>query len=431
MAELHFNINPLLSLGDLSLYQSLNSILSLLSESQIQVEVHHNDTNPQQMPIKVQLVKYGIELIFEPKKQRLVFIKVSTDTKNTRLLYGGEFINDWTLANLYNRIFSPTTRVACYSSGVVMLDYPGLTLSFDVDPEIVDLENGEQKVLHDLLLKSKKYQVECQNLYIHKFETFEAFVESQESTKDLNDQFSSSSDSSTITISKIEIIPSSQRLELSFCKHPHNLTSLSLKLNESNQPYILHSLGPPDEIFRKRPSKLQIHSHQPPSVQKHTDFIFHNYFKLGFDLLYDHSPSNVSKFGTLVKIILHCNSPTGISFGTYEKSPFIIPKWNIDSSSSFDTVTKALKDKEGQEPGLLEPLLIMRDSSETNLLGQSMELVDHSDFHHVDMDDYCEENEDERLQKSLMYVFEGKEEGSSGMVWEVLDGDIVESLTLF
>lgn len=94
--------------------------------------------------------------------------------------------------------------------------------------------------------------------------------------------------------------------------------SWTLDFNSSTQD-VLQALGEPDQIFYKVEDPLSIHkAEDSPNLD-----YFYNYFRFGFDILFDGSLHTVKKY------ILWTNMPSQPLFTKYEKCNFHImsPEW--------------------------------------------------------------------------------------------------------
>ncbi|KAH3678885.1 hypothetical protein WICPIJ_008812 [Wickerhamomyces pijperi] len=463
MTELHFNINPAESLGDLKLGTYLNDTLNLLTQSKIQISLRYDSKKINETPLVLKLIKYGIHLIFNPKTQRMIMIDVeipdldhiNVKQNNLGLIYCNEMIHNWKFTNLYNEVFGPTRRGVSYDNdSVYMLNYPGLTLKFDIGS--LKFTEGSD-IMTELLTLPQDDAVKCKRLYLHEYPSFHSFLSSQptRSTKEKlqikekrhTAQGDKSSALNPPEIESIEISPGN-KIKIHFlsnCRTP----PLEISLHESTPDQIIRILGPPDAIYVKKPSKLKIHNiisqteslsldeeeeeeHEDQQINSREksdeDFLYHNYFRYGVDFLYDHSSSNSQRIGTLIKVIFHNNLPSCHStFRTYNKSQYRIPYLTseegdiIDSSSSFNdvkSVFELLGAQQKRNTTYLEltndPIIIMNDSAEL--------MVDSFDR----IEDYSDTKSAKTLQKSMFYVM-----SSTGMVWEVINDDQIESLTLF
>eukprot|EP01122_Echinamoeba_exundans_P007100 TRINITY_DN2109_c0_g1_i1.p1 TRINITY_DN2109_c0_g1~~TRINITY_DN2109_c0_g1_i1.p1 ORF type:complete len:336 (-),score=74.15 TRINITY_DN2109_c0_g1_i1:8-1015(-) len=94
--------------------------------------------------------------------------------------------------------------------------------------------------------------------------------------------------------------------------------SWTLDFNSSTQD-VLQALGEPDQIFYKVEDPLSIHkADETPNLD-----YFYNYFRFGFDILFDGTLHTVKKY------ILWTNMPSQPLFTKYEKCNFqiIAPEW--------------------------------------------------------------------------------------------------------
>lgn len=334
---------------------------------------------------------------------------------------------------MYNDVFGPTYQGIVVGNDYI-LSYPGLSFKLQLQGHEKAFAAGD--ILSRLLERNAKVAA----IAVHPYKQY----------SDMDPTLSYSLLTNSIEVEKLVIESKKPNsIQVKFLKHPQNLKSYPLVLNKSKQQDVLCTLGPPDDVFRKIDNRTQIHSSSIPVISKgsstitpadfdNDEFVFHNYYHFGFDLLY----SNM----LLTKIIIHNNSPLNkLLFGKYEKCSFeyIDNRQTYDEDGDEDDSEEKLvitgdipfkKIKSQLNLGNIKPIIINRSNRS---VGHDIELIDSFEFDDDGDNDRTTGNgtsngrNNGNLEvKSLCFV-----DDLHGFNWDVFGEDdsygVVESLTIY
>ncbi|KAM3122491.1 hypothetical protein CJJ07_000749 [Candidozyma auris] len=273
---------------------------------------------------------------------------------------------------IYNKIFGPThPGTLDLAKKSYTLSYPGICFKFTIESrellsKLAGLKDDNQ-ILSKLANWDVAPDIPCRALTIFNGKSFDTFLTNlKENTASRTGSLSSRG--------KITVMLSTREILIDFPEvNGTKRASETLLLGVSTQQDALRILGPPDAYFNKFDSHLLIHKHlkkeasSPPCERAGVVYKFHNYFRLGIDLLYNLNPSE-SSGGVLEKIVLHNGGIVeSIDFMHWNNCNWEI-RWNRESQAK---VTSAMYFHEFDQDFLeaistykTEPVLLNRNESE-------------------------------------------------------------------
>lgn len=344
---------------------SLYDTVSKLRSSDYKMSIAYSGKKYLESPILVTLPTLGIRLTFlSSQGQELQLIEI-LNFDMLELLYNGQKLNEILffevpeeglenpkrnqvqkqvvppcLKVIYNKIFGPTyPGVLNLEKKTYMLSYPGISLNFEIKlkellAKLASISDSNQ-VLSKLANWDVAPDIPCLSMAIYNGKDYANFLKELKA-KTLSRAAAASS------VEKISVTLSTGEIQISFptvagvVKAPQ-----TLKIGVSTQQDVLRILGPPDAYFNKFDSRLLIHKHlksetTTPSEKAGFVYKFHNYFRLGMDLLYNLNP-NMTKGGVLEKVVLHNGGiAESLDFMQWNKCNWEI-RWNTTSKSQVDS----------------------------------------------------------------------------------------------
>ncbi len=438
--------NKLLELGS-SLYDVLNHLLS----QGFNLKFIFSEQEILETPYVVLVKQLSIRLVFNGSNQLLQFIELNK-FDSLKFFYKENKIGSLTLKNIYNNSFGPTYPgevITGHDGGnkYYMLSYPGISFKFPIPLKQDDI--NEKTILMSLL---EHDSINASSIVIHHEQKYSDVYTKQINFKE--DAYTLMNRSSSIN----KTMPSKKEhvdIERLDCNMPqgrimirfkannmnHDHKAFEMCLNKTLQQDILAMIGPPDEVFIKNDSRLNIHGggsvgrSTTPSAQAE---IFHNYFRYGFDLLYDVSNN---KGARAKKLIIHNNLPNSLFFQKYKKCIWRMIgydfkdvqdwKWCEDpqglstSEMYFEEIKKDFKVVGGGNGINSAPIILNRNDLFNNTgLDNSIEFVtiDETDDQNVVSKD---EDNNKAWGQSLIYAYKR-------CIWEVLSvNGAVNSVTLY
>ncbi|GMT30402.1 hypothetical protein PFISCL1PPCAC_21699, partial [Pristionchus fissidentatus] len=119
---------------------------------------------------------------------------------------------------------------------------------------------------------------------------------------------------------------------------------------------VMSTLGAPSKVFYKSDDKMSIHKGREKETVDPQPHFFFNYFSMGFDILFDFTTK------TVIKFVLHTNSPGHYHFGIYARCEFRVAVSNEGEDTVLDTTSK--HDDFSHILYSQQPVVISRQSSE-------------------------------------------------------------------
>jgi len=379
-------------------------------------------------PYIVVIKQLAIRLVFNGSNQLLQFIEIDKfDSLN--LVYKNRKVGGLTLKNIYNNAFGPTYPGEV-RDGHYILSYPGISFKFTI-PHGLDHEDKA------ILMKLLEKDLVIQTIVVHHERNWNDVYQGQIAFEEdaytlMNSSSAINKLDETIGIERLDCIVPLGKIMIRLKQHPEAITHFELVLKKTLQQDILAVIGPPDEVFVKNDSRLNIHN----GIKRNSDSgngneIFHNYFRYGFDILYDISDSQGSK---IRKLIIHNNLPNSLFFQKYKKciwrmigtdyegggSKVVDWSWKdkretgmATSEMYFSEIPKSLKQK-----GHTSPIILNRSDLLNTSLDSSIEFVT------IDETDIGK-SDNKSWGQSLIYAYER-------CIWEVLSSNnAVNSVTLY
>lgn len=387
-------------------------ILNRLSEKGSKFEFKFDVDDPLSGPIAVAITEQNLLLKFSPTSQFLMFIEVVktkelVSDKEFKLKYKGNAINSIVLKDIYYNSFGPTVPGEfSEDKAFYFLSYPGISFKFNVG------KSGSTS--EDLFIGADNY---CESISVYD----EAVGSDESKIEDLNGQFH-------IKNCEIDVGKGGQsKIVLKLKNQVDSIDELTLHIGVTSQQLIMSVLGPPDSVFQKKDFRLSIHDNMNSSNASNS--LFHNYFRLGMDLMYDISSRDGA---TLKKVVLHNNSPNSLLFQKYNKC-----KWEMNVStgsnasskngstaSVFRKLTSQDKYADGDViPGLLNEPVMINQNLVFESLDDSIEDVGKSSAEDGANDPSL--NVQNEWGECLIYVYRG-------VILQVLNRNkVVNSLTLY
>jgi hypothetical protein len=383
------SIYPNSGFGDIRLGQSLYEVLKTLHNKGNDNGVEFKYNNNMKIII-VYLSKQGINLIFDKFLQVLFLIEIKLNkstgksyNSNIEFEYKNEIIKKFNFKSIYNRYFGPTYK-GYYDLNLktYFLSYCGITFKF---------ENVEENEQSNETLNTINKDFNCTSIFIYQniekdSNTFlwNAYTESL--FKILNKKFSLDyvksfqkfnppiNDLKTKIKIKYAIYSNfkSKNIKFKFLKQPNNMNEFILKIGKTTMQDMIKIFGFPNDSILKRKSrsnsiqmkkfnnlnfefttsraylpssKISNYKNLDKLVLNHGNIDnylenctqelikIHNYFDLGFDVIYD---LNITQDGSnlVSRIILHENNIESTDFLKYEK--FTIFYYNNNNNDDDD-----------------------------------------------------------------------------------------------
>lgn len=433
-------IYPNGGVGDLRLGSTLYEVMKTLRLGEKDDGVEFKFNSGLNLVI-VELKKQGINLLFDKHLQILVLIEIKLNTagasvvKGVRFEFKNELIDKLDFKSVYNRYFGPTYKGHYEeSTREYFLSYYGVTFKFN--------GIGSQDSSNDVLNTMSK-DCNCSSIFIYqdtknsKPFMWSSFIQnlsnllnqafSFDYLRDIK-QFCPKVYKELESLKKREIrfvtCSTTSQVQLSFVfqKHPQNISSYELNLGKSTMQEIINIFGFPDNSILKRKSRSNSiklkkfvdennrvitttsRAYVPNSlVEKQIGLIdnfdrldvenhfencnqemikIHNYFDLGFDIIYDLNETN-DYSNVVSRAILHQNSIESIDFLKYEKvNIFYLKPDSAEklSSCNYSEIKALFK---------LEGLPVFLDKKEYNIQEDFEPKLKETDryFEFIDMDE--------------------------------------------
>lgn len=369
MDTTELKIFPSCGVGDIRLGSTLYQVMKTLNANETDSGVEFNFGNNTGI-ILVYLSEWGINLIFDRFQQRLVLIEIKLRQIEDTMLdikfgYKNEIINKFNFNLIYNRYFGPTYEGFYNELQDYFLSYRGITFKFC---EI------EQEYCSNEILSTTDKDFNCCSIFLYQDTGLDStrFLWS-EYTEKLSNLLNSSSDIKFIqslkqfspfiykndkhfNIAYSKYSSSNHILTFYFYKHHLNIDKFEVKFGKTTLQEMVRVFGLPNDSILKRKIRsdcIQMkkfviegtglefttsRTYLPEQmVAKKKDlgaklnfdsnFIenfnqelirIHNYFDLGFDVVYD---LNVCMNGSnpVSRMIIHQNCIGSIDFLKYEK----------------------------------------------------------------------------------------------------------------
>lgn len=397
--------------NNIKLGHTLYEVIIELNKYEYKYQVLYSEKNYYESPILVQIIDLDIRLTFQNKQdQMLSLIEIlHLDEKNIgkplRLLYKNQSLNEFeqitrpsydndtdnskelsslgvqssNLSNssngmedatklvstgpsfqlIYNKILGPTypgvLNKTCKS---YILSYPGIAFKYKIangDLCRKLMEQSSELVLDTLINWDNPHDIVCDSIAIFKGKTWKEYKENSQVIQ--TSAFKVDLDNGVIVMDDIR----------------------SIKIGKSTQQDVIDILGPPDDKFNKYDSRLLIHNYlgDDSSEEAKKDFRnckFHNYYKLGVDILYDlKSPATASEntLNSVVnKVILHNGGIVeDLSFMKWSRCNWTIESSQfgpINSTMYFDNLPSGFKN--------LTPVFLNRYESE--FIDNDLDVID-------------------------------------------------------
>ncbi|KAF3986421.1 hypothetical protein FT663_04551 [Candidozyma haemuli var. vulneris] len=350
--------------GFLHLGISLYDTVAKLRASDYKMKIAYSSRKYLESPILVTLPSLGLRLTFSSSSgQELRLIEVM-NFEMLKLSYNGQALNEIQfyeapepedalekpplqksvvppcLKVIYNKIFGPTyPGILDLEKKTYVLSYPGISFKFvirskELLAKLSSIEDDNQ-ILSKLANWDVAPDIACQSLAIFSGKDFTSFLD------DLKKETVSRAAEAS-SIEKFIVTLETGDIEVAFFNNNGAARPKeNLKLGVSTQQDVLRILGPPDAYFNKFDSRLLIHKHlktatAAPCERVGSVYKFHNYFRLGIDLLYNLNP-NEKVGGVLEKVVLHNGGIVeSLDFMQWNKCNWKI-RWNAQSKSAVDS----------------------------------------------------------------------------------------------
>lgn len=312
---------------------SLYDVLKSLQLQGFQLKFIFDPNKIVEVPYIVLIKSLSIRLLFNGSSQLLEFIELNK-FDNLNIHYKGNKINGLNLKKIYNNSFGPTYPGEV-QDGNYYLSYPGISFRFQLPN---DLKESKKDILVDLL---EEDNLIVESIIVHNEENWKSvydkhIIKDEDQYVLLKKQPKILIQSKFIKIERLDCIIPLGKIKIIFQSHPDLINDYEIILNKTLQQDILSIIGPPDEIFLKNDSRLTIHEKKDSKEDNHE--IFHNYFRYGFDILYDISSNQGSK---IKKIILHNNLPNSLFFQKYKKCIWRMIGYETSFDSSWERFNKS------------------------------------------------------------------------------------------
>lgn len=440
------NISPGDGLGSfIKLGESLYSVTNQLMKFNYKLRINYSNSDFLNVPIMVDIVEVGIRLTFlNNHHQALKLIELihlnGSKSKPLKLVYNDINLNEFaskdssacssasissdqssiqsfvstgpTLKAIYNKVFGPTYPGDLYDK-VYIITYPGISFKFELSQEVYDkvYELEKQAILSYLL--NLDQDIVCDSIALYKGDSWNDFKASDYNLCDNRE-----------LIKRLMINLELGEIKINF-KDDDEVKKLYI--GKTTQQQTLNILGPPDNYFNKFDSRLLIHRHATIKNNDDDDisqYKFHNYFKYGFDILYDLNDENnsVQNKTTIKKIIIHNGGITeSLNFMKWNRCNWEIhnaePKLNFNSSMTFDSLPAYFKK--------LSPVILNRVESE---------FVDND----LDIINYPEDNQQASVrsinstEEKIKIWGQSKLYGFDHCIFEVLDSNgTISTITVY
>eukprot|EP00055_Hartaetosiga_balthica_P011883 m.55690 g.55690 ORF g.55690 m.55690 type:complete len:452 (-) comp7764_c0_seq1:174-1529(-) len=287
--------------GEFVLGTSINDMIAFLSshyDKYSKVKLIYNDKDPFDEDIILDISDVCIQLRFDPVMQCLKAAEIYS-FEHIRLEYGkagfgGSEELDYTFAHVEN-VFGVTRAEYIHKKGSYILDYPGLSLGFEVPST---LQKNYLRHQNDLAQER-------------------VFCDGTAALLTSLCVFSGQSKSPTVSTAQVELNAGAFFHECVDIHVGKGITftkrKISISFGDSTQD-VLTTLGRPGDIFYKSENKMKIFRGTDAS-SPYTDYFF-NYPSIGIDILFDGRTQHVKKF------LLHNNLPNHMEFGEYARCNF-------------------------------------------------------------------------------------------------------------
>lgn len=320
---------------ELELGASLYDVLNYLISQGFNMKFVFSETEIIETPYILLIKQLSIRLIFNGDNQLLQFIELDK-FDNLNLFYKDRKVGSLSLKNIYNNSFGPTYP-GKICDGHYILSYPGISFKFLIPPQLgdVDKKNMLMKLLEQDLINLLTIVVHHEQNYQDVYKNQIAYKEDAYSLMDSSSSINKMNHKTEgVDIARLDVNMPLGKVMIRFRHHPDvNVRRFEIILTKTLQQDVLSIIGPPDEVFIKNDSRLNIHNDTKKSKNNtngndspqgsstdggsgDVDEVFHNYFRYGFDLLYDISSNQGAK---VKKIILHNNLPNSLFFQKYKK----------------------------------------------------------------------------------------------------------------
>lgn len=244
----------------------------------------------------------GLRLVFHPVSQTLILIEV-VNFLAILLRYNLVVLNKGgsppLFDDIYNRLFGPTLPgEANFNEATYQLDYPGVSFMFALDNVNYSSRNSATEK-EELIIALTKSPARCTSIAVY------------DSAFPLYSKFYSASLCGTRNVSlnsaQIDLPNGALRLVLTD-------KAFEIVLGSTTQQDVLAELGPPDASHTKSDLRYEIYNKLHLSPNKESG-VFHNYFRYGFDILYD----TLNSGPKAIKLVIHNSVPNALDFGQYKK----------------------------------------------------------------------------------------------------------------
>eukprot|EP00029_Vermamoeba_vermiformis_P005177 TRINITY_DN1725_c0_g1_i1.p1 TRINITY_DN1725_c0_g1~~TRINITY_DN1725_c0_g1_i1.p1 ORF type:complete len:446 (-),score=156.25 TRINITY_DN1725_c0_g1_i1:131-1468(-) len=344
---LRLEIKPLYGIvGPFIIGSSISEVIAQIRENShifLKADFKYNEKDPLSTGMIIDLVTNGIELRFDARSQRLEIVRLY-DLKRVELLYSGQTLSSaWAQPSVYqiSKVFGPSIPGTYDQQQTLFkLSFPGICFTFPI-PEArrqsEEVKNGKMPVFEDVKVGA---------VYVSSFQQ----RKEDDEKKELQMSKELAPVTSVLSLWEVWVIPSQgmwlQRAgglgnslgggseDGSDTDSKNNsvgaVSARTLTFGSSPQD-VLVALGPPDQIFYKLHDPMRIH--RPVAVpvpgrgrvieeRLLNDEYFYNYFRLGFDILFDGEEHVIKKF------VLHTNYPTDPHFNQYARCNYrvIVPE---------------------------------------------------------------------------------------------------------
>lgn len=311
-----------------------------------------------------------------------------------------------TLKSIYNKIFGPTYPGDLYDH-VYIITYPGISFKFKLSSEIYDKVRHLQKQAIILYLLNLDQDIICDSIAIHKGDSWNDFKNSDRNLCENHEPINRLS----INLDVGEII-------VNF----NDSSTKKLIIGKTSQQQTLNILGPPDNYFNKFDSRLLIHKHTNIKYDNEiSQYKFHNYFKYGFDILYDlNDESNlVQNKTTIKKVIIHNGGiPESLNFMKWNRCNWEIYNKlvNFNSSMVYDNLPSYLKS--------LSPVILNRNESE--FVDNDLDIID---YPKVNQESVASTNP---MEQKIKTWGQSKLYGFDHCIFEILDSNgTISTITVY
>lgn len=413
-------IYPGVGIGNnIKLGHTLYEVINELNKYEYRYQVMYSEKNYYQSPILVQIVDLDIRLTFQNQKDQILrlieFLHLNGKQKKSRalrLLYKNQSLNEFeqslqgddgdddddvfnnhskslhsmSMNNsnslngsnqmengarisssgpafqlIYNKILGPTyPGVLNKSTKSYILSYPGIAFKYKIINEELChklVDQSSESVLDSLINWENPNDIVCDSIAVFKGKTWSEYKANNQVTQSSN---------FIIDLDKGVIVANGNRY---------------IEIGKSTQQDVIDILGPPEDKFNKYDSRLLIHNYLSDDTSEEDaqkDFKnckFHNYYKLGIDILYDLKTPPTASANTLNsvvnKVVLHNGGIVeDLSFMKWNRC-----NWTIESSQFANTINSSMYFEE-LPSGFKDLTPVFLNRYESEFIDNDLDIID-------------------------------------------------------